>query len=158
MTREIRCAIELRAERTSPGRVVGILIEMGRVASDRREVFAPGSIRWPSNKVRLLAEHRGRQVGRFEPIVAGSELRIDYQLPDTELGRELAAEIRAGRKSGLSIEFYSVEEAQVQGVREVRSALVDAAAVVASPAYEQARGVEVRQSDGDQLKRIARWL
>ncbi len=158
MTREIRCSIELRAERTSPGRVTGVLIEMGRVAGDRREVFTPGSVRFPSNGLRLLAEHRGRMVGRFEPITDGSQIRIDYQLPDTELGREVAGEIRSGRKAGLSVEFFPTEESTVQGVREVRGALIDAAAVVADPAYKQAR-VEVRQDgDRDRLRRVVEWL
>ena len=146
---EIRCAIEIREDdtRQSPGRLTGTLIQTGRVAGDRREVFTPGSIRWPSNGIRLLAEHRGRMVGRVEPIVDGSEIRIDYPLPDTAIGREVAAEVRAGRKAGLSVEFYATDEAQVQGVREVRGALVDAAAVVESPAYQQAR-VEVRERKG----------
>ena len=64
--------------------------------------------------------------------------------PDNAIGREVAAEIRAGRKRGLSVEFVATREANVSGVREVRGALVDAAAVVASPAYTQAR-VEVRK-------------
>lgn len=145
--REIRCSIELRAAADSPGRIVGTLIQMGRVAGDRREVFAPGSIRWPSNGMRLLAEHRGRQVLRFQPIVDGTEIRIDEPLPDTALGREVAVEVRAGRKRGLSIEFFSTDEEVVQGVREVRSALVDAAAVVGEPAFQQAH-VEVRQRTG----------
>ena len=150
MTREIRCAsIELRAAEDSPGRIFGTLIEMGRVAGDRREVFAVNSIRWPSEGVRLLAEHRGREVMTFDPIIDGATIRIDAALPDTALGREVAAEVRSRRKGALSIEFYSTEEAQVQGVREVRGALMDAAAVVAAGAYDQAR-VEVRQ-------RRARW-
>ena len=154
MRREIRCALELRAdgERTSPGRLVGTLLEYGRVAGDRREVFTPGSIRWPANGVKLLAEHRGRLVARVEPTVDGAALRIDQALPDTALGREVAAEIRAGRKRGLSVEFYATDEADVSGVREVRSALVDAVAVVESPAYDQAR-VEVRNR-----KRRRWWL
>jgi len=149
MRREIRCAVELRGdgERTSPGRLVGTLIETGRVAGDRREVFTPGSIRWPANGVKLLAEHRGRLVTRVEPTVEGSEIRLDVALPDTALGREVAAEVRAGRKRGLSVEFYATDEGDVQGVREVRAALVDAVAVVESPAYDQAT-VEVRKRAG----------
>ena len=155
MTREFTCDIECREDvsRQSPGRIVGTLIELGRVAGDRREVFTPGSVRFPSNGVRLLAEHRGRQVTRFEPVIDGSEIRIDHPLPDTAIGREVAAEIRGGRKRAMSIEFHALEEAQVQGVREVRGALIDAAAIVAAPAYQQAR-VEVRRRDG--VRRL--WL
>ena len=141
MKREVR--IELRAAVDSPGRIMGTLLEMGRVAGDRREVFTPGSVQWPANGIRLLAEHRGRQVMRFEPVIEGAEIRINEKLPDSALARELAAEIRAGGKSGLSIEFHATNEADVAGIREIRGALVDAAAVVATPAYDQAR-VEVR--------------
>ena len=147
--REIRCAIELRAAADSPGRITGTVLEMGRVAGDRRELFTPGSVQWPANGIRLLAEHRGRQVMRITPTVEGAAIRVDAALPDTAIGREVAAEIRSGRKRGLSVEFFPSDEQVVQGVREVRAALVDAAAVVATPAYDQAR-VEVRQ-------RRARW-
>ena len=135
---EIRCAIELRAAVDSPGRIVGTIIETGRVASDRRELFVPGAVQWPGAGVRLLAEHRGREVMRFVPKVAGAKIQIDTPLPDTAIGREVAAEIRAGRKRGLSVEFYAASEGDVQGVREVRSALIEAVAVVESPAYAQA--------------------
>ena len=85
----------------------------------------------------------------FQPVLDGAALRIDAALPDTAIGREVAAEVRSGRKGALSIEFYATQEVQVQGVREVRGALMDAAAVVVAGAYDQAR-VEVRQ-------RRARW-
>ena len=142
---EIRSAVEIReSDDSSPGRIVGTILEQGRVASDRREVFTVGSVRWPANGIRILAEHRGRQVMRVVPVQDGSRLRIDAPLPDTAIGREVAAEIRSGRKTGLSVEFYSTEERTVQGVREITGSLVDAAAVVATPAYVQA-AVEVRE-------------
>ena len=149
---EIRCAIELRAASDSPGRIVGTIIETGRVASDRRELFVPGAVQWPGGGVRLLAEHRGRAVMTFQPKIDGAKIQIDDKLPDTAIGREVAAEIRAGRKRGLSVEFYAAEEGQVQGVREVRSALIEAVAVVESPAYVQAVA-EVRRKRGRRV-----WL
>ena len=149
---EIRCAIELRAAVDSPGRIVGTLLETGRVASDRRELFVPGAVQWPGRGVRLLAEHRGRAVMTFQPKIDGAKIQIDDKLPDTAIGREVAAEIRAGRKRGLSVEFYAAEEGQVQGVREVRSALIEAVAVVESPAYVQAVA-EVRRKRGRRV-----WL
>ena len=135
---EIRCAIEIRAAVDSPGRIVGTIIETGRVAGDRRELFVPGAVKWPAGGVRLLAEHRGREVMTFTPKVEGAKIQIDDKLPDSAIGREVAAEIRAGRKRGLSVEFYASDEGQVQGVREVRSALIDCVAIVKSPAYVQA--------------------
>ena len=145
--REFRCKVECRADdsRTSPGRIVGTLIETGRVASDRREVFAPGSIKWPHNGMSLLERHHGQPVMRFQPIEDGAALRIDAPLPDTALGRQVAAEIRSGARSDLSIEFFANDESDVSGVREIRSALVDAVALADSGTrvYEQARA-EVR--------------
>ena len=139
--------VELRAADvggSSPGRVVGVLLPIGRVASDRREVFTPGAVSWPHNGVRLLLEHRGRQVMRFAPLEADGEIRIDAELPDTDLGREAAELVRSGQRSAMSVEFVSVNEGTVQGVREVRAAIVDAAALVPSGAYDQARA-ELRQ-------------
>ena len=139
--------VELRAADvggSSPGRLVGVLLPLGRVAADRREVFAPGSVTWPHNGMRLLREHLGRQVMRFTPIEAGGELRIDAALPDTPEGREAAELVRSGQRAGLSIEFHAVDDAMVSGVREVRAAIVDAAALVDAGAYDQARA-ELRQ-------------
>ena len=150
--KEIRCRIELRAAADSPGRIVGTVIEQGRVAGDRPEVFAPGALQWPSNGIRLLSEHRGRQVMRVVPEVDGTAIKIDAQLPDSAIGREVAREVRAGNKRGLSIEFHAMAESVVQGVREIRSAFMDAAAVVTEGAYDQAT-VEVREK-----KRRRLWL
>ena len=155
--REIRCKVECRADdsRTSPGRIVGTLIEQGRIATDRREVFAPGSIKWPHNGMRLLDKHYGAQVMRFVPVEDGAALRIDAPLPDTALGRRVAAEIRSGARRDLSIEFFATDESAVSGVREIRSALVDAVALADSGTrvYEQARA-EVRAK----ARAVPLWL
>ena len=144
MTETIHVPIEIREAADSPGRLVGLLIETGRVAADRAEVFTPGSVQFPANGIKLLAEHRGRMVARVQPVIDGSEIRIDHPLPDNAIGREVAAEVRSGRKRGLSVEFYATSETRVSGVREVTGALVNAAAVVPAGAYSQAR-VEVRE-------------
>lgn len=82
-------------------------------------------------------------------------LEIDEQLPDTPLGREVAAGIRSGKRAGLSVEFRALKDAIVQGVREIRAALVDGAAVVVAPAYDQARA-EVRSRRHH--RRVLTWL
>lgn len=151
---EIRCALEVRADstRSGPGRITGTILETGRVAGDRPEVFAPGSVRVPANGIALLLEHRGRSFMRTRPVESGAAVRIDDTLPDTPEGREAARLIRTGERARLSIEFRSLDEARVSGVREVREAIVDAAALVAAGAYDQARA-EVRS------KRLPRfWL
>ena len=78
--------VELReASGDTPARLVGTLLPIGRVAIDRREVFVPGSVQFPAAGVRLLLEHRGREVMRFTPIedATAGEWRIDAALPDT---------------------------------------------------------------------------
>ena len=154
-TETITAQVELRAIRdsgaSSPGRIVGTLIQYGRVASDRREVFIPDSVVTPSNGVKLLLSHLGKQVMRFTPKVEGSSLTIDAELPDSAEGREAAAMLTSGRGRGLSVEFLTRESAQVAGVREVRSALVDAVAICKEGAYQQARA-ELRE------RRTLSWL
>ena len=114
--------VELRGANVaggSPGRLVGVLLPLGRVAGDRREVFTPGSVSWPHNGMRLLREHLGRQIMRFTPVEADGEIRIDAELPDTAEGREAADLVRTGARAGLSVEFHAVNDALVSGVREV---------------------------------------
>ena len=79
----------------------------------------------------------------------------DHLLPDTPEGREMAASVRDGRTPGLSIEFHSLDEAQVQGVREVRQSLVTAVATVPAASYHQARA-EVRERTHH--RRVLTWL
>ena len=81
-----------------------------------------------------------------------AKLRVDHFLPDTESGRALAASVRSGKTPGLSVEFYSLDEAQVQGVREIRQSLVTAVATVPSQSYDQAKA-EVRST----TRRVAWW-
>ena len=138
--------VELReATADAPARLVGTLLPIGRVAIDRREVFVPGSVQFPAAGVRLLLEHRGREVMRFTPIedAAAGEWRIDAALPDTPEGREAAALVQSGQRKGLSVEFFALPDKRVSQVREVRSAFVEATALCREGCYDQAR-VELR--------------
>ena len=88
----------------------------------------------------------------FDPIVASDgSLQVDHLLPDSPDGVALAASVRSGARPGLSVEFYSLDEAQVQGVREVRQSLVTAVATVPSQSYDQAKA-EVRSTT-----RVVAW-
>ena len=144
---EYRLPVEIRESETSssPGRITGTLIEQGRVAGDRPEVFAPDSIEWPANGIRLQAKHYGDTVMRFTPKVEGQRLIIDESLPDTELGRHVASEIRSRRRPELSIHFHAGEEQMVSGIREIRHALVTAVATVPEGVYGAQAKVEVRE-------------
>ena len=145
--------LECREATGSPGRLVGLILPVGRVASDRPEVFIGSGVSTPREGIRLLPEHRSSTVVMlFDPIVASDgSLRVDHLLPDTPEGVALAASVRSGKTPGLSVEFHSLDEARVSGVREVRHSLVTAVATVPSQAYDQARA-EVRS------KRRRVWL
>ena len=129
----------------TPARLVGCLLPIGRVAIDRKEIFTPGSISFPAAGVRLLLEHRGREVMRFQPVedATAGEWRIDAELPDTDAGREAAALVQSGQRKGLSVEFFALDHQRVSQVREIRSALIDATALCREGVYDQAR-VELR--------------
>ena len=92
---------------------------------------------------------------RFVPVERDGELRIDAALPDTAIAREVAEDVRSGRRAGLSVEFHSLAEGVVQGVREIRGALLTAAAIVKAGAYAQAT-VEVRAKGHH--RRVLTWL
>ena len=119
----------------------------GSSSGDRQEVFVPGAAVFPSTGVELLRGHHGAPILTFDPIVDGSEIRIDAPLPDTALGRQVATEVRSGARAALSVEFVPLDEARVMGVRELRSALIQAAALVELGSYDQARA-EVRERVG----------
>ena len=134
-------AVELRASSTddSPGTLAGLILPVGRIAADRREVFVPGSATFPDGGVKLLLEHLGREVMAFEPVAVSDGYHIEAVLPNSPEGVEAAALVRSGKRSSLSVEFEAIEEERVSEVREVRRALISAAALVSDAAYSQAR-------------------
>ena len=146
--------LECREATDSPGRLVGVILPVGRVAGDRPELFVGRGVTTPSNGIALLPEHRSATVVmHFEPIRGDDgELRVDSLLPDTDSGRALAASVRSGATPGLSVEFHALDESRVSGVREIRQSLVTAVATVPSQSYDQAT-VEVRSK----TRRVAWW-
>ena len=140
-------SVELReTDDDSPGTLAGVILPVGRVASDRKEIFVPGAATFPDDSgVRLLLEHEGREVMMFAPVVVSDGYHIKAALPLALEGEEAAELVRSGKRSNLSVEFQAIEEERVSEVREVRRALVSAAALVGSGAYEQARA-ELRRN------------
>ena len=143
----VNTPIECREATGSPGRLVGIILPVGRVAGDRPEIFIGSGVTIPSGGLALLPEHRSSTiVMKFDPIRGDDgELRVDHLLPDTPAGVALAASVRSGKTPGLSVEFHALDEARVSGVREVRHSLVTAVAVVPSGSYDQSHA-EVRST------------
>ena len=128
--------IECRAaDYDGPGRITGVILETGRVASDRAELFTANAPIFPSAGIELSRGHKGESIMTFDPIVDGSTIRIDAPLPDSELGRQVAREVRSGARAALSVSSLSrLDEARVMGVRELRSALITRRGVSCSSA------------------------
>ena len=136
---ESLCApIELRESDGGP-MLHGCLIQEGRAASVRAEIFAPFSLVWGSEGVAIRAEHLGVEDSRAVPTrEKNGEIRIAAPASPA-----LVAAYNEGRKF-LSIEFHSLKETRsAAGVREIQSAFLPGVAMVRSPEYEQARA-EVR--------------
>ena len=155
MSDELRFSIEYRADdtRQSPGRLVGRLVRYGEQATDRRELFEPGALEWPTDGVVLNRQHvREKPILRFVPQVDGNEVRVDAQLPDTSSGRDTAVEVRSGLLRGLSIEFKAIKETYSGGVRRISRAMLKGAGLVDSPSYLAPVEVRRRVSEEDQWR------
>ena len=128
----------------------GTMLTEGRAASGgRAEVFAPGSVEWPSEGVAILTEHRG-------PVeVRGQVVRQrDGKLTLTARATDAIKQAVASGRKWMSVEFRALEErTTAAGVREVLRAFVDAAALTASPEYDTT-GAEVRSKR--RMRRV--WL
>jgi len=125
----------------------GVLIQEGRAARRRREVFAPGSVQWPSDGVGILTRHHGDPETRAVPTreVDG---RITLRVRATKAIREAVA---AGRRF-MSVEFHALRERRTEGgIREILRALVPDVALVASPEYGQT-SAEVRRRLGPRIR------
>ena len=156
MKNEIRCSIEIRADdsRESPGRITGTLITYGQRASDRPELFLPGSLEWPERGIILNRQHsRTAPVMRVIPQVVDGAVVIDAALPDTSAGRDTATEIRQGLFTGLSVEFRSISQRFEGGLRKIAKAALSAAAIVDSPSYA---GSNLELRSGEKRRRV--WL
>ena len=138
MTETLHCSVEIREADNGP-MLHGVLIQEGRAASVRPEVFAPGSLVWASDGVAIRAKHLGAEDSRAIPTrEANGEIRI--AAPATAA---LVAAFNEGRRH-LSIEFHALQETRSKaGVREIQQAFLPGVALVESPEYVQARA-EVR--------------
>ena len=138
--------VELR-EATGGPQIVGCLIQEGRAASQRAEVFAPLSLIWAADGIALRSKHLGAEDARAIPTRSpNGEIRIAAPASPA-----LVVAFNEGRKF-LSIEFHALKETRSKsGVREIQQAFLPGAALVSSPEYVQAK-VEVR------AKRRRIWL
>ena len=147
-TREIRVDVEIRETDTGP-LLVGTIIQEGRAAGGgRAELFAPGSVLWPADGIEIRTRHHGPAEIRAVPV-RQADGSIDVEVKATPAMIEA---VKSGR-DGLSVEFMALREHRTSaGVREIRRAMVDAAALTDRPEYDQGRA-ELRQK-----RRRAVWL
>ena len=130
--------VELR-EATEGPMLRGTVLQEGRAsAGGRAEVFAPLSVVWPSDGIKILGEHLGSELGRAVPTRdPDGSLRIE-----TRATPEILSAYETRRY--FSVEFHALREVRTAGgIREIQRAIVDAAALVASPEYPNVKA-EVR--------------
>ncbi len=148
---EIRCSIKIedRAE-GEPSRIVGTLMDYGTEALDRREVFEASALKWDGPLILNRQHSRKNPILKFTPIEASGRVSIDVEVPSTVAGSDAVEEIRSGLFSGLSIEFKSIKEVFVGGVRRISEAILSGAALVDSPSFAgsvvEARELAVRRA------------
>ena len=134
--------VEIRESDGGP-HLYGVLIQEGRAARRRREVFAPGAVEWPADGVGILTRHHGKPEARAVPVrEADGRITIKARVTDA-----IRAAVEAGRRF-MSVEFLSLREGRTEGgIREITRALVPDVALVAEPEYAQT-AAEVRQRGG----------
>ena len=125
--------VEIREERAGRPRLYGTMVTEGRAASGgRAELFAPGSVQWPTEGVGIQTRHHGPVEVQAQPV-RQRDGRIEVRGDATDAIRAAIAE---GRR-WLSVEFVSLRERTTKaGVREVLEAFVPRAALTDSPEYD----------------------
>ena len=151
---ERRAALgELRVEGR---RLTGTVLRYGEVSPSHKERFAAGSIRM-AGAVHLDLNHDRERVVAYSPggglelVDRGEALELSAELPPIPAADRALDEIRAGKVTGLSVEFRALKESRVDGVRVIEEAELSGVGIVARPSYQGSR-VEARD------RRRRTWL
>ena len=143
---ERRAALgEIRVE----GRkLTGVAMRYGEVSPSHRERFAPGAIRMADVVHLDLAHDRERVIaympnGGLELAGGDDALELAADLPPIPAADRALEEIRAGKTTGLSIEFRAVKESRDGDIRVIEDAILSGVGLVGDPSYGGAR-VEAR--------------
>ena len=113
----------------------GVVLQEGRMGTSRKELFAPLSVTWPAEGITVRTAHLQDDVGRAIPTRhEGGEIRI--KVPATP---EIRKAWDAGKRF-FSAEFHALKEETraAAGIRELLSAYLVGASLVAAPEYQQA--------------------
>ena len=140
---------ELRLE----GRkLTGTVMRYGDVSPTHRERFEQGSLRMAAAVPLNLFHDAERAIawmpgGGLELVDGEAALELAAELPPIPATDRALAEIRAGRTTGLSVEFHAMKERRDGEVRVIESAELRGVGLVGKPSYEQSR-VEARARKG----------
>ena len=147
-------AIEIREQAGREPTLHGVMLVEGRAASQRKELFTLGSVEWPSSGIAIRTEHLGAEEVRAQ-VIRGRDGTLTVTARATENIRKAIA----NGARWLSVEFTALQASRTAGgIREITSALVSAAALVAIPEYTQT-SAEVRSQDAKRIsERAAAWL
>ena len=144
---------ELRAEGR---RLSGAVLVYGEVSPSHREKFLPGSLRL-DEAVHLDLHHDREKAVAWHPG-GGLSLRSDEramtmtaELPPIPAADRALEEVRAGRATGLSVEFHAMRESRDGNIRVVEDAVLSGIGIVRAPSYEQSR-VEARARSGRTMR------
>ena len=144
---------ELRADKR---RLSGTVLVYGDTSPSHRELFEPGSLRLADSVVLDLHHDRERAIA-WHPG-GGLELRQDRaalsmvaDLPPLPAGDRALEEVRAGRTTGLSVEFRAIAERREGGLRVIEDAVLSGIGLVRAPSYPASR-VEARRRSGRTMR------
>ena len=146
--------VEVRAEGR---RLIGPAIRYGDTSPTHREKFAPGAFNLDNQTRWLDVRHDRERViawtngGGLELIDGPQALEVRATLPEIPLADRALDDIKAGRLTGLSIEFNTREERNENGIRIVTRADLSGIGIVAAPSYEKSQ-VEIRARSGRTLR------
>jgi HK97 family phage prohead protease len=135
--------VQLRYD-TTTRELSGIAVPYGEVSPSYNERFAPGSVTLDPNALLLWQHDRHEPVGK---ITAGADradgFHFEAFISDTARGRD-SATLAADGVLSLSVGFIMRDSAVVDGVTEVRDALVKEISLVSFAAYSGAIVTDVR--------------
>ena len=137
----------------------GVVMRYGQISPSHKERFEPGSLRMADavhldlnhDRERAVAWHPG---GGLELADRGEALELSAELPPIPAADRALDDIRTGKANGLSVEFHSVKESRVDGIRVIEEAILSGVGLVKNPSYQGSR-VEARARKHG---RLPRWL
>ena len=130
-------AVELRVEGR---RLSGTVMRCGEVSPSHRERLEPGSLRM-AEAVHLDLDHDPERAVAWHP---GGGLAIENgrdtvtmraELPPIPAADRALHEVRAGKVTGLSVEFRAVRERRDGDMRVIKEAVLLGVGIVRAPRY-----------------------